>query len=193
LGANVKIVLDSYKLHRSAIIAVNHTSWLDPIVLVDHLPFRVFKQIIPIYFLAGERFFHKLWLRPLLSMSGAIPLKSEGLSIEDFFSQSIKHLKNGSRVLIFPEGKTSKTPRQHSPKSGYIYLAKAANVPIIPARIVGLSQYSFFDLLTRRKKIDIILGDPIYIPKSIKGFKQHKQKAVEIMDVIYKLTHDKTL
>ena len=78
LGANVKIVLDSYKLHRSAIIAVNHTSWLDPIVLVDHLPFRVFKQIIPIYFLAGERFFHKLWLRPLLSMSGAIPLKSEG-------------------------------------------------------------------------------------------------------------------
>lgn len=61
--------------------------------------------------------------------------KSSYRSIQDTVSQ----LQNGHSILIFPEGTRSKGQGIGSFKSGFMRIAKEANVPVVPIAIQGTS------------------------------------------------------
>jgi len=61
--------------------------------------------------------------------------KSSYQSIED----TVRILENGHSILIFPEGTRSKGEKIGEFKSGFVRIAKMANVPIVPIAINGTS------------------------------------------------------
>lgn len=61
--------------------------------------------------------------------------KSSYQSIED----TVNILKKGHSILIFPEGTRSKGGEVGDFKSGFVRIAKMANVPIVPIAIYGTS------------------------------------------------------
>ena len=61
--------------------------------------------------------------------------KSSYKSIED----TVSILENGHSILIFPEGTRSKGEEIGDFKSGFVRIAKMANVPIVPIAIYGTS------------------------------------------------------
>ena len=59
-----------------------------------------------------------------------------GLGIEGI-KATLKSLKAGGVVVIFPEGTRSKTGELQQLKAGFIALARRAKVPLVPCGFVG--------------------------------------------------------
>uniref|UniRef100_A0A7C4TC70 1-acyl-sn-glycerol-3-phosphate acyltransferase n=1 Tax=candidate division WOR-3 bacterium TaxID=2052148 RepID=A0A7C4TC70_UNCW3 len=132
------------------ILASNHLSFLDP-PLIGYTAFR------EVYFLAKpglfviSRFF--TWL---IKNFNAINL-GEGKGL----IPAIKLLKNGSVVVIFPEGTRSKKGILLPFNPGVGFLAITYNVPVIPVRIIN-SNKNWISLILRWHNLKIIYGEPLY-------------------------------
>ena len=89
------------------------------------------------------------------------------------------------KLLVFPEGERLKKHQDRiQAKVGPLYIAAKANVPIIPVYIS--KNVKLFS------KVDIIFGKPINISKElIKDKEKLKNKANEIMDIVYNLKNIK--
>ncbi len=76
--------------------------------------------------------------------------RASATSARNMIIQGLKHLKEGSSVLIFPEGTRSRDGLINRFKEGAFMLAKQANVPILPVVIDGSK-----DLLPEPLKINL--------------------------------------
>lgn len=116
------------KLVGGAIIAANHTSFLDPFIVgVTFWRRRLF-------FLVAEVVMQG-WLRSLLLKGiGAIKINRETTDIEAI-KKSVSVLKGGSPLVVFPQGGIDKSNDVESIKSGAVLLALQANVEIVPMYI----------------------------------------------------------
>jgi len=173
------------------IFALNHSSWTDPMLFAAKLPYSVVKAISPLYFMTGEKFYKKLWLRPLLIISGGLKIKSKGFSVKDFFGDSLKKIEAGGSILIFPEGKIVGNNTKTQAKTGVIYLAQTAQIPIIPVRIKGIRKFSIKTSLTSKAHIKLFIHEPIGIQTSLHGYQQHRLEAQKLIKIIYrKVRHE---
>ena len=125
---------------RSCIIAVNHSSYLDPPFAGTACPGRI-------WYLARDTLMkNKLSSYFMLGMN-CIPVAREGNDIRGL-RQMIRYLQKGKPVLIFPEGTRSTTGSIGSMKMGLGLLAHKSKVPILPMYISGaynaMSKGSFF-------------------------------------------------
>lgn len=83
-----------------------------------------------------------------------------------YFREVLLKLKNGHIVVIYPEGKRSRTGKMIEPKAGFIKLAEATGVPLVPIGMKGT-----FEILPpsrsipRLRKCEIFVGDPFRINK----------------------------
>ena len=143
---------------RPLILAANHRSRFDPFLLAA-LPYSVFCQLAPIYFLTAEHYYSKLWLRPFLAILGAYPVPMRAWTMEDYFGSSLEKLRRGETILMFPEGRRVKSRGEAKP--GAAYLSRTARVAVLPIRI------------DRRR---IAIGAPMRV-----------ENAEEILDRIYSL------
>ncbi len=107
-----------------AIIAANHNSHLDTMVLMSMYPLAALHKVRPVaaadYFLR-----HKViaWLS--LKIIGIIPLDRSGkVSRDTIFNDCHKALDDGHILLIFPEGSRGKPEELSSLKKGIYYLVK---------------------------------------------------------------------
>lgn len=121
------------------IIASNHASNLDPGIIGSAIP-RVLS------FMAKEELFRNKIFGWILWKVHAFPVKRGGA---DLFSikEAIKRLKNGSGILLFPQGGRRDSIAASEVKGGVGFLASKADVPVIPAFIFGSS-----DALPRGRK-----------------------------------------
>ncbi|MFO1441619.1 MAG: lysophospholipid acyltransferase family protein [Verrucomicrobiaceae bacterium] len=112
-----------------ALVACNHVSFLDP-------PFvgQAFEEAIH-YFARKSLFDHPIagWV---LRRWQAIPIdrdKPDAASLK----QTIRLLRDGKKVLIFPEGTRSTTGELQSAEAGVgLFIAKS-QAPVLPVRIFG--------------------------------------------------------
>ena len=141
------------------IVAANHESYLDPLLIVAVLVPRKDKQV---HFLAMKgRFWHVFGDYISRKWAGCVPL-DEGK--EKALAELERLLKKGDIVGIFPGGPRSLDGNLTRGRTGAVRLAIAARVPIVPAGIIGAYDIASGDrLVPRLKRAEIVFGKPIHL------------------------------
>lgn len=106
-----------------ALILPNHVTWVDAIVLQLACPRRL-------RYLIYEPIYNRPLLKPFLKMLGCIPImpgRSKGA-----LALATAALQAGEVICIYPEGELTRTGTLLRLKKGYLHLARAANVPVVP-------------------------------------------------------------
>ena len=112
-----------------AIICGNHTANIDSVLVVLALGDR--KQYAA---MAKKELFQVPVLKWLLKAFGAYPV-SRGENDIHAIKYSLKALKAGEKLIIFPEGTRVKKGMVSEPKAGSAMLALRTGVPILPVYI----------------------------------------------------------
>ena len=160
LGLNIR-GREKLPLKGPAIIAANHNSHLDAMILMSLYPLSKIHKIRPVaaadYFLSNKLL---AWFS--LKCIGIIPLDRSGESkAEKLFSKCHHALDNGDILIIFPEGSRGKAEKISRIKKGLFYLAKSrGSIDIIPVALHGLGKsLPRGDALFVPFNCDIIIGD----------------------------------
>ena len=111
------------------IFASNHQSYFDPI-LAGCFTTRVLN------FMARETLFRSPPFAALIRFYNAFPVKRGGADVAAF-KNSLRLLKKGQAILLFPEATRTADGRVRSVQPGAIGLARKANAPILPVAIEG--------------------------------------------------------
>lgn len=155
-----------------AIIAANHNSHLDTMVLMSLYPLSQIHKIRPVaaadYFLSGK---FRSWFSQ--KIIGIIPLDRSGSKdLENLFSGCSKALDNQDILIIFPEGSRGNPEQIGKIKKGIFYLTKdRTDTEIIPVVMYGLGK-----ALPRGEALfvpfncDVAVGDKIEKCKDSKEF-----------------------
>ena len=113
-----------------AIVAANHVSGLDPLLLAcaSNKPLR--------YMIATEEY-NRPVLNRLYRTMGCIPVDRTGAPEKAFYAAK-KALDEGELIAVYPQGRIT-LPEEDVPlKRGVILLADLAGAPIIPVRLSGI-------------------------------------------------------
>jgi 1-acyl-sn-glycerol-3-phosphate acyltransferase len=128
------------------ILAGNHKSMLDVPLLACNLPTNL-------HFMGKKELFKKPILTKFFRKVGAFPVDREGVDITAI-KTSLKLLKSGETLAIFPEGTRNKTKAITLPfKEGVVKIASKTNKLIVPFGIDG--EYKL------GKEIILNIGEPI--------------------------------
>jgi len=133
------------------LLASNHKSYLDPCMV----SVSIFEAI---HFLAKIELFSVPLLGPLIRSLGALPVR-RGAVDRRSIKIYVEALKSGRPVLIFPEGTRKTEPGFRKPRGGVAFLAKMADVPVIPIYIGGSSGWR--NALFRRRTVTVRFGEPM--------------------------------
>jgi 1-acyl-sn-glycerol-3-phosphate acyltransferase len=139
------------KLKGGAIIAANHTSFIDPFVVGVTFWYR------RLHFLVAEIVMGGKLRSTLLKGVGAIKIDRNAADIEAI-TKSVNKLKQGFLLAIFPQGQINKDDNINQVKSGAVLMAIRSNTPIIPMYIAPRKKWYH--------SRTVIIGDPIY-PRKI--------------------------
>ena len=141
-----------------AVLASNHLSYLDPIVLGLTTPRRM-------NFIAKEELFGNSLFRALITQLGAFPLKRERFD-RARYKRALTVLREGGILTLFPEGTRAQHGKPGSLRRGAVRIALRADVPLIPILIAGTDS-----ILPRGKKtirfgkIRVQVGKPLVVTK----------------------------
>ena len=114
-----------------ALIASNHVSGLDPLLLIA-------AARRPLRFVIAKEQYQRYGLTWLFRAIGCIPVERERLP-EQALRQALRALQRGEVVVLFPHGTIhldNDPPRKL--KGGVVSLARLTGCPIYPARVEGI-------------------------------------------------------
>jgi 1-acyl-sn-glycerol-3-phosphate acyltransferase len=118
-----------------ALVAANHVSFLDPLLLPLVVPRR------RVMFLTKMKYINRPSLRWFIRGVGAIPVATDDPdAVGEVVAAGVQAVKQGRLVGIFPEGTRSRDGRLQRGKTGVARIAIEAGVPVIPAGIVGTNR-----------------------------------------------------
>ncbi len=142
--------------NQAVVLCVNHSSTMDIPILFVYLP-------VQFRFLAKRSLFHVPFLGWHLRRSGHIPVdRDQPRQALRSLDEAAKKVREGSPVVVFPEGHRSRDGKMLPFKSGGFYLAIRAGVPIVPITLNGTRQAHRPDtFLVRPAKTNMIIHRPI--------------------------------
>ena len=124
------------------ILSSNHQSNFDPVFLAHKV-----KQ--PLRFLGKEELFKNKFFAWVLTQLGAFPI-ARGTGDMDALATATEIVRQGSALVIFPEGTRSKSGKPLRARSGVAYVAGRANVGILPCSIDYKGKLAFRREITLR-------------------------------------------
>ena len=151
----------------------NHRTYLDP-------PLMVVTAKRDMRFLAKEELYKNKFLSFLGWVFEAIPVKRDEKDITAI-KESLKALKNGQCIALFPEGTRNGIEKGEKAKDGVAFFAVRSGAKVVPCGIKGGTKGN--------RKVTITYGKPLDYSK----YKGEKDKEIldkitkEIMDDIIKL------
>jgi 1-acyl-sn-glycerol-3-phosphate acyltransferase len=157
----------------AAILCPNHINALDSVCIVVTAKRKVEG-------LAKESLYRFWIIRYLGKIFGIYPVKREEAAISAV-KMSLKVLKKGGLLFIFPEGTRNGMAKGKKVKNGAVNIAIKAEAPIIPIGIQGS-----FKVFT---KVKVNIGKPIYYDKETSK-EQVDNLTNELMEEIVRLTNE---
>lgn len=155
------------------IIACNHVSYLDPMIVGMASP-------RPVSFMAKADLFRKPILGTAIRMLNAFPVRRDRADL-DAVKEALRVLRRGEVLGIFPEGTRQRKGILGQAEPGVAHLAIKTRVPVIPMAVKGT--YGAFP----GKPIRARIGKPILPPESDNPKNNADQFAGEIMEAISNL------
>ncbi|MCG3205934.1 MAG: 1-acyl-sn-glycerol-3-phosphate acyltransferase [Elusimicrobia bacterium] len=132
----------------AVIIAANHRSLADPPLVGVSM-----KRMV--HFIAKEELFRFRPFGWLISNLNAHPLRRGGGDVRAF-KTARKILGAGEVLILFPEGRRSKTEELQPAKPGVGMLAALSECPVVPTYIKNSG------FLKQLKPVSILFGSPLY-------------------------------
>ncbi|MGH9369214.1 MAG: lysophospholipid acyltransferase family protein [Thermoanaerobaculia bacterium] len=131
-GISVRVLHpERFPAARSVVVAANHESFCDIVVLLACLPFQV-------RFLAKRSVFRVPVLGWSIAAAGFIPVdrgdRSRGAAALD---AALKRLRGGRSVVIFPEETRTRTGELQPFKKGAALAARRSGLPLLPVGLAG--------------------------------------------------------
>lgn len=168
------------------ILAVNHLSWADPVLVGAAIP-------RPAFYLAKEGVFRNPIGRWFMTATGQIKVDRKVGGNETAIQTSLDLLDAGLVVGVFPEGTRSRPGEVKRGKTGIARIAALSGAPIVP---VGCDTGAFWP---RGKKLPqwgkpsyVQIGEPFHLdvkPSDAPDKEKMREATDEVMDrvrVLYK-------
>jgi 1-acyl-sn-glycerol-3-phosphate acyltransferase len=157
------------------IVASNHVSMLDPLLLASTLaPARKVRYM-------GKKELFQGWNRPVgwfLLQLGSIPLDRSGADM-GAMRAALDVLESDGCLGIFPEGTRVKPGEKRAPKLGVSFLAAKTGARVLPVRVTGTAEFP------RAFPLEVRCGLPLAAPAE--GREAASSFARAVMDAIYAL------
>jgi 1-acyl-sn-glycerol-3-phosphate acyltransferase len=145
---------DHFPQTGGALICSNHQSYFDPVIVGLACNRRM-------NYLARDTLFHNPILAPLIRYLDAIPIDREGGGLAGI-KETLRRLKAGEQVLIFPEGTRTSNGDVLPLKPGFCSVARRSKVPLVPVGLDGAYQaWPRTAKLPRLGRIAVVIGEPI--------------------------------
>ncbi|MDO4174089.1 MAG: lysophospholipid acyltransferase family protein [Eubacteriales bacterium] len=153
------------------VVIANHTQWADPVLIATAMGNKY-----PIVAMAKKELFAIKPLAPLITALGAFPV-DRGTADIGAIKTSLKAIKEGKKLLIFPEG-TTKHAEGDAAKEGAAMIAARTGAPILP---IYVSENKKF-----RSKVYVVIGKP-FVPEKTRTKEGYRKLADEMMKRVYAL------
>jgi 1-acyl-sn-glycerol-3-phosphate acyltransferase len=136
------------------LVCANHQSFFDPPLVGLTCDRRM-------NYLARDSLFRVPGLKQLIAFLDAIPIDREGGGLAGL-KETLKRLKAGELVLIFPEGTRTHDGEVGSLKPGFIAVARRSKVPLVPVGIDGAYQaWPRTSKFPRLSRLAVVIGPAI--------------------------------
>ena len=136
------------------LICSNHQSHFDPVLVGLAVDRRM-------NYLGRKSLFRFLPLRLLIESVGAIPIERDGFGLAGV-KETLRRLKRGEAVLMFPEGTRTLDGEVAPLKPGFAAMARRGRVPLLPVAVDGAFQaWPRTAPLPRPAIIHVVIGAPI--------------------------------
>ncbi|MGH3501199.1 MAG: lysophospholipid acyltransferase family protein [Nocardioidaceae bacterium] len=175
----------------AVLIASNHLSFVDSIVLPLVSPRRVFYLAKAEYF--EGRGLRGIFLRRLFTALGSTPVsRGSGRAALTSLDASLAFLEDGHAFGIYPEGTRSRDGRLYRGRTGVAWLALTAGCPVIPVGMIGTDQIQPVGArLPRVRRVTVRFGKPVtfdHLAGQARSGKARREATDEIMDAIAALS-----
>ena len=169
------------KAGRKALIIANHTSFLDGPLVSAFLPERC-------HFAISTHVANRWWVKPAFQLFDLLPIDPANPMALKTLANG---LKRGRKVVIFPEGRITRTGSLMKIYEGPGVIAHLAGARILPIRIDG-AQYTPFSLMKGKlrlrwfPKITLTFLPPVKpeVPAHLKGAELREFLADRLYDVM---------
>jgi 1-acyl-sn-glycerol-3-phosphate acyltransferase len=159
LGASTLFSLKSYNRRHvpcrgGVLLVANHQSYLDPVLLGVHLQRHM-------SYLAKSELFTNRYFAWLIRSLNAFPVK-QGTGDVGAVRETIKRLREGHMLNIYPEGSRSEDGEIGPMLPGAALVVKKAGVPIVPVVIEGsFHAWPKGRKLFRPHPVSVMYGPPL--------------------------------
>lgn len=156
---------DQLSVDSGIVVATNHLSWLDPIV-ISHV---LWDNDRPPRFLAKDALFRTPGIGWVMRSAKQIPVTRGTRDAADSVEAAVDAVQRGECVVVYPEGTITKDPDlwPMAAKSGAARIAMTAGVPVIPMAHWGAQEvmrpYRKELRLLPRKMMRVRIGPPVHL------------------------------
>ena len=136
------------------LVCSNHQSFFDPVLVGMGFRRRL-------NYLARKTLFRFFVFRWLIEFLDAIPIDREGGGLGGL-KETLKRLKRGELVVIFPEGTRTRDGEVAALKPGFVALARRSKTPLLPVAVDGAYEAWPRDAkFPRRSRVSVSIGPPM--------------------------------
>ena len=159
----------------AAIVGANHSNTSDPFLAA--FAFGIENQM---HILAKKELFRIPVISQILRKLGMVRV-DRGITDMDSVKTTLNYLRNGEKIVIFPEGTRASKDNAVAAKDGAVKMAEHAAVPLVPFYIPRKKR--FFS------KVTVVIGEPYFIEKPDKKRtpEDYARLSDELMDKIKSL------
>ncbi|MDE0735859.1 MAG: lysophospholipid acyltransferase family protein [Pirellulaceae bacterium] len=137
-----------------ALVCSNHQSFLDPVVIGN-------SSSRPINYLARKSLFQFGPLGWLLDFVNTIPVEREGFGVGGI-RETLRRLKRGEMVLLFPEGTRCNDGHIQPFKQGFSAIARRSRAALVPVGVDGAyDAWPRSERLPQFQQVRVVVGEPI--------------------------------
>ncbi len=143
------------------VLAANHSSHLDALVLAASMPLRWRDSVFPLA--AGDTFFEKSAVAAFAATClNAFPVWRKQASSKGPIDLRRRLEEDQCVYIVFPEGTRSRDGRMAPFKAGVGMLAAGSAIPVVPCRLTGtFESFPPGRFIPRPRKVKLRIGEPL--------------------------------